>query len=72
MSEHYEIYGYDVFFVRWHSEYLDEDFVAVSVAKDDREVFHSGMTHLEPSEEQARKLVECCRRICEEHGGDLT
>ena len=63
MSEHYEIEGYDVFFVRWHSEYMGEDFTSVSVAKDDREVCHAGMTKLEPSEEQARAVVELMKEM---------
>lgn len=58
MSEHYEIDGFEVVFTPWHSEYLDEDFTAVSVLNGGREVFHSGMTKLVPSKEQAREIVE--------------
>ena len=58
MSEHYEIDDYDVVFAPWHSEYLAEDFMGVSVRRDGHEVFHAGMTKLEPSAEQAREVVE--------------
>lgn len=57
-TERYEIGGFEVVFTPWHSEYLNEDFMAVSVLNDGREVFHSGMTKLQPSEEQARNIVE--------------
>lgn len=57
-TERYEVDGYEVVFVPWHSEYLDEDLVAVSILKDGHEVMHAGMTTLVPSEEQARKEVE--------------
>lgn len=58
MSYLYEIGGYTVIFTPWHSEYMDEDFIAVSVMSDGREVLHAGMTHIEPSAESARKEVE--------------
>lgn len=58
MSEHYEIDGYEVVFTPWHSESMDEDFMSVSIRHDGHEVFHAGMTHLEPSEETARREVE--------------
>lgn len=57
MSIRYEIDGYEVVFVPWHSEYLDEDFVAVYVLRDGMEVMHAGMTHVEPTEQAARKEV---------------
>lgn len=58
MSERYEVDGFEVVFTPWHSESLAEDFTAVSVRRDGREVFHSGMTKLKPSKEQAREVVE--------------
>lgn len=54
----YEIDGFEVVFSPWHSDYVDEDFTAVSVLRDGRERFHAGMTKLVPSVEQARELVE--------------
>lgn len=56
MSE-YVIDSFTVVFAPWHSEYLDEDFVAVRVLECGREILHAGMTHTEPSEENARKQV---------------
>lgn len=58
MQNRYEIDGLMVCFTPWHSEALDEDFIAVSVRRDGMELFHSGMTKLVPSEEQARHVVE--------------
>lgn len=58
MSERYEVGGFEVAFVPWHSEYLDEDLVAIYIFEDGREVMHAGMTHVEPSEDAARKEVE--------------
>lgn len=58
MSEHYKVDGFEVVFSPWHSEYLAEDFVGVSVRRGEREVFHAGMTKLVPSAEQAREVVE--------------
>lgn len=63
MQKRYEIDGLTVCFTPWHSEALDEDFVAVSVRRDGREVFHSGMTKLVPSEQQARYVVEALTMI---------
>lgn len=57
MTEYYKVDDYEVVFHPWHSEYMDEDFVAVYVLKDGREVMHAGMTHIEPSEEAARNEV---------------
>lgn len=58
MSERYEVDGFEVVFTPWHSEFLAEDFMSVSVRLDGYEVFHAGMTKLMPSVEQARKVVE--------------
>lgn len=58
MNKRYEIDGFEVLFKPWYSEALEEDFIAVYVLRDGREVMHSGMTHLVPSEEQAREIVE--------------
>lgn len=63
MSVRYEIDGYEVVFVPWHSEYLDEDFVAVYVLRDGREVMHAGMTHVEPTEQAAREEVGLVRAL---------
>lgn len=57
-SERYEVDGFEVAFVPWYSEYLDENFVAVYVFKDGNMVMHAGMTHIEPSEDNARKEIE--------------
>lgn len=57
MSIRYEIDGYEVVFVPWHSEYLDEDFAAVCVLRDGKEVMHAGMAHVEPTEQSAREGV---------------
>ena len=54
----YEVDGYEVAFVPWRSEFLEEDFVAVYVTKDGREVMHSGMTKLEPSDKTAQDVVD--------------
>lgn len=54
----YEIDGFTVVFTPWHSEYLDEDFVAISVLDGGREVLHAGMTHANPSEYMAQKEVD--------------
>lgn len=54
----YEVDGYEVAFVPWYSEFLEEDFVAVYVLKDGNEVLHSGMTKIEPSEKAARDVVD--------------
>lgn len=51
MADSYEVDGYEVVFTPWYSEYLGEDFVAVYVLKDGRELLHAGMTKLVPSEE---------------------
>ena len=58
MSIRYEIGGYEVVFTPWHSEYLAEDFMGVSVRRDGHEIFHAGMTKLAPSMEQAREIIE--------------
>ena len=63
MSEYYEVDGYEVVFVPWRSEYLDEDFIAVYMLEDGREVMHAGMTHVEPSEQAARKQVELMKAL---------
>lgn len=63
MCEHYEIDGYEVVFVPWRSEYLDEDFIAVYILEDGREVMHAGMTHVEPSEQAARKQVRLMKAL---------
>lgn len=57
-SEHYEIDGLTVTFTPWHSDYLNENFIAVRITRDGREVYHAGMTKAVPSEEQAREVVE--------------
>lgn len=62
MSE-YDIDGLAVRFIPWHSEYMDEDFIAVSIWKDGRELMHAGMTHVEPSLEAARQEVELHREL---------
>ena len=62
----YEIDGYEVVFAPWHSEYLNEDFVAVNVLRDGREVMHAGMTHVEPSEQAAREQIGLVKAL----GGD--
>ena len=54
----YEIDGLTVTFTPGYSEYMAEDFVAISVTRDGREVYHVGMTKVVPSEEQAREVVE--------------
>ena len=64
-SEHYEIDGLTVTFTPWYSEYMAENFVAISVTRDGREVYHAGMTHVVPSEEQAREVVETLAAIDE-------
>lgn len=56
--ESYVVDGLEVVFTPWHSEYLAEDFMGVSVRRDGHEVFHAGMTKLAPSVEQAREIVE--------------
>lgn len=61
MEKRYEIDGLTVCFTPWHSEALGEDFIAVSVRRDGVELLHSGMTKLEPSEQQARHVVEALR-----------
>lgn len=61
----YEVGGYEVMFTPWYSDYLDEDFVAVSVRKDGHEVYHAGMTHREPSEPNAERVVELVRALTE-------
>lgn len=61
----YEVDGYEVVFTPWHSDYLEEDFVAVSVKKDGHEVFHAGMTHREPSELNAEHVVALVRALTE-------
>ena len=58
MTERYEVDGFEIGFVPWHSEYLDEDLVAIYIFEDGREVMHAGMTYTEPSEDNARKEVE--------------
>lgn len=58
MSKSYTVDGFEVVFSPWHSEYLAEDFMGVSVRRDGYEVYHSGMTKLVPSVEQAREIVE--------------
>lgn len=65
MSESYTVDGFEVVFVPWHSEYLNESFVAVYVFEDGREVLHAGMTNTEPSEDNARKEVEHFLRLRE-------
>lgn len=65
MSERYEVDGFEVVFVPWHSEYMNEDFTAVYVLEDGREVMHAGMTSIEPSEDNARKEVEHFLRLRE-------
>lgn len=62
-TERYEVDGFEVAFVPWHSEYLNESFVAVYVFEDGREVLHAGMTKIEPSEDNARKEVEHVLRL---------
>lgn len=59
----YEIDGLTVTFTPWHSDYQADDFVAISVTRDGREVYHAGMTHVVPSEEQAREFVETMAAI---------
>ena len=63
MGEYYEVDSYEVVFHPWYSEYMDEDFMAVYVLKDGREVLHAGMTHIEPTEENARKQVELLKAL---------
>ena len=58
MSERYEVDGFEVVFTPWHSEFLAEDFIGVSVRHDGYEVYHAGMTKLAPSVEQAREIIE--------------
>lgn len=58
MSESYTVDGFEVVFTPWHSEYLAEDFMGVSVRRDGHEIFHAGMTKLAPSMEQAREIIE--------------
>ena len=58
MSESYMVDGFEVVFTPWHSEYLAEDFMGVSIRRDGHEVFHAGMTKLAPSMEQAREIIE--------------
>lgn len=58
MSESYTVDGFEVVFTPWHSEYLAEDFMSVSVRRDGHEIFHAGMTKLVPSVEQAYEIVE--------------
>ena len=58
MSKSYTVDGFEVVFTPWHSEYLAEDFMGVSVRRDGYEVYHAGMTKLVPSVEQAREIVE--------------
>lgn len=58
MSERYEVDGFEVVFTPWHSEFLAEDFIGVSVRRDGYEVYHAGMTKLAPSMEQAREIIE--------------
>jgi hypothetical protein len=58
MGERYEVGCFEVVFVPWHSEYLAEDFMGVSIRRGGHEVFHAGMTKLVPSAEQAREIVE--------------
>lgn len=70
MSERYEIDGFEVVFVPWHSEYMNEDFMAVYVLKDGREVMHAGMTHIEPTEEAARNNVVLVLETLERLNGD--
>ena len=65
MSEHYEIDGLTVTFTPWHSDYQAEDFVAINVTREGRVVYHAGMTHVVPSEEQAREVVETLAAIDE-------
>lgn len=58
MNKSYTVDGFEVVFTPWHSESLSEDFTAVYVLEDGREVMHAGMTNMEPSEDNARKEVE--------------
>lgn len=58
MSKSYTVDGFEVVFTPWHSEYLAEDFIGVSIRRDGYEVYHAGMTRLVPSAEQAREIVE--------------
>lgn len=64
-TERYEVDGYEVVYRPWHSECMDEDFVAVSILKDGRELMHAGMAKLVPSEQQAREDVETMLRVLE-------
>ena len=65
MSEVYEIDGYEVVFTPWHSEYLDEGFVSIKAMRDGCEVFHAGMTHAVPSDDEARMTVELVKALQE-------
>ena len=62
-TSEYAVGIYTVVFVPWHSEYLDEDFVAVNVLENGREIGHSGMTHIEPCEHMAETIIEHYRAI---------
>lgn len=73
MTCRYEVDGYEVAFAPWHSNYLDEDFVAVAVYADGRELLQAGMTHAVPSEGTAREEVAHVKRLLklmEEVDGD--
>lgn len=58
MNKSYTVDGFEVVFTPWHSEFLAEDFMGVSIRRDGYEVYHIGMTKLVPSAEQAREIVE--------------
>lgn len=63
MTERYKIDGYEVMFKPWHGIFVDEDYVDVTVSKHGIEIFHAEATKLDPSEQQARKIVESIQSL---------
>ena len=58
-GEEYQIDGYEIWFHPWYSDYMEESFMAVSVFDPrDVEIFHAGMTKMQPSEEKAKEVLD--------------